>query len=265
MKWFNIYIAHLTYLLLATAVYPRLRVPRCRFSHFSENPWFLYGEWASAVALFFHFFRPKEVSSLIFLSHTRTYSVHQHILLVLPPEYLQNMTASFPTRLLSLSCLPFLLGCSDVSILICLLPLLLLTPVSELYSLHGGRNKCFQTFHSSAQKASSVIQSCWVCLKTHIVLPFWPLFTPHQPQASSLFLRCPRHTSASEPLLFLLPGLHGPSSGQRRVCSLLALFRSLLLSSVREALLTPKLKQRAFIPTVTLCPPTCLSYRLLTT
>lgn len=52
---------------------------------------------------------------------------------------------------------------------------------------------------------------------------------------------------------------------RERVCSLLALFRSLLLSSVREALLTPKLKQRAFIPTVTLCPPTCLSYRLLTT
>lgn len=49
------------------------------------------------------------------------------------------------------------------------------------------------------------------------------------------------------------PGLHGPSSGpesESAHCSL-----SLLLSSVREALLTPKLKQRAFIPTVSLFVP----------
>lgn len=33
-----------SYLLLATAVYPRLPCSRCRFSHFSENPWFLLME-----------------------------------------------------------------------------------------------------------------------------------------------------------------------------------------------------------------------------
>lgn len=132
------------------------------------------------------------------------------------------MTASFPTRLLSLSCLPFLLGCSDVSILICLLPLLLLTPVSELYSLHRGWNKCFQTFHSSAQKASSVIQSCWVCLKRPTVtvparVAHWPpiLALVHTSPATGL-LSLPQMPQAHFRLrAFALPapGLHGPSSG----------------------------------------------------
>ena len=42
---------------------------------------------------------------------------------------------------------------------------------------------------------------------------------------------------------------------RERACSLLTLSGSLLLSSMREALLTPKLKQRAFIPTVSLSVP----------
>lgn len=201
MKWFNIYSPS-SYLLLATAVYPRLRCSRCRFSHFSENPWFLYGEWASTLALFFHFLRPKEVSSLIFLSHT----VHIQFISTSCWSYLQNISKTWlllsPPAFLAWAAFlsswaalmsPYLCACFHF----CCSPQCL---SCILYT--RGRNKCFQTFHSSAQKASSVIQSCWVCLKRPTVtvparVAHWPyilaLFTPHQPQASSLFLKCPKH------------------------------------------------------------------------
>lgn len=87
--------------------------------------------------------------------------------------------------------------------------------------------------------------------------PIWPLFTPHQPQASSLFPQMPQAHFRLRAFALPAPGLHGPSfSGPERASLLTAaLFRSLLLSSVREALLTPKLKQRAFIPSLSLFVP----------
>lgn len=97
-----------SYLLLATAVYPRLQLFTLWIQPFLwESLVPFSGEWASVVVLFFYFLRPKEVSSLLF---SVSYPVHIRFIgksYWSYPRMSQNMTAAFPTHLPRLRCLLF--------------------------------------------------------------------------------------------------------------------------------------------------------------
>lgn len=204
-----------------------------------------------------------------------TYSVHWQILLVLP-QNVSKHDSCFPHPPSS-PALPPLLWAAVMSPYSCACFHSCCSPVSELCSLRGDWSKCFQTFHSSAQKASSAIQPCRDCVKRRAVALCLPASRPVPPL-------CPVHTSPAtgrvslpqtpqahfrlRALALPAPGLHGPSSGPESESAHCSLSLGLCFCLVSERLfLNPKLKQRTFIHTVSLFVPlpACLSYKVFTT
>lgn len=208
-----------SYLLLATAIYPRLLLFMLWIQPFLWESLIPFsGEWASVLVLFFYFLRPKEVSSF-FLYHTLyifgslanptgpTQNVSKHdSCFPHPPS-----SPALPPLLWEAVMSPYSRACFHSCC----------SPASELCSLCGGRSKCFQTFHSSAQKASSAIQSCQDCLKRRAVAvcppPLGPVPTlPCSHLTSHRRLSLPQTPQAHFRLRALAlpaPGLYSPSSG----------------------------------------------------